>query len=356
VAVGDEEALYPEDDDLKSIGIRRWRLQRALFDAVTDAGINVNFGKRLTKVATRDDKLVEIAFADGTTRLTEILFGADGTMSKVRELVAGEAPAHLEYTGVTCIMGMADLGRESRGICFPSAVTTKCHACYFPTKEDEQCFQIHFPIPAEQADQGNWGQLSDKVGKEECRKLAERLRDDGWDEKYLAPLNEVTHAVRIGFCSLKPTLEKWVYGDRIVLLGDAAHPPVPYTGQGAQMGLEDAGVIALLMKKLCLDDNGKFQKSKFGDAMKIYEKMRIPRANEIFEISQNWGNMQQKRADNAKYNLVKEEKIRRDVFFHMTLPTMFPGVNYDYKVNVEEVLKDQRVILPKLSEGDESCD
>jgi salicylate hydroxylase len=352
VAVGDEDALCPEDEELKSIGIRRWRLQRVLYDAVTDIGIKVNFGKYLTQVTTRDDKLVEIAFEDGTTRLTEILFGADGTMSKVREFVAGESP-HLEYTGVTCIMGMANLGRESRGICFPSAATTKCHACYFPTKEEEQCFQINFPIPAEKADQGSWGTLSNKVGKEECRKLAERLRDDGWDEKYLSPLNEVTHAVRVGYCTLKPMLEKWVYGDQIVLLGDAAHPPVPYTGQGAQMGLEDAGVIALLMKKLCLDDNGKFQKSKFGDAMKIYEKMRIPRAKEIQEISSNWGNMEQKRSDNPKYNVVKEEKIRRDVFFHLTLPIMFPGVNYDYKVDVEKVLQKERVVLPKLSQKKE---
>jgi hypothetical protein len=119
------------------------------------------------------------------------------------------------------------------------------------------------------------------------------------------------------------------------------------------MLLEDAGVIALLMKRLCLDDNGNFQKSNFGNAMKIYEKMRIPRAKEIQEISENWGCMQQKRAENAKYNLVKEEKIRRDVFFHMTLPTMFPGVNYDYKADVEQVLQVTPVLLAKLSEGEE---
>ena len=362
VAVGDEDVLYPDDPTLQSIGIRRWRLQRALYDAVTDAGIKVNFGKCLMQVTTRDDKMVEIAFEDGTKRLTEILFGADGNKSKVRESMARKAPdlegkvPHLEYTGITCIMGMANLGREFRGICFPSAATTKCHGCYFPTGEEEQCFQIHFPIPAEKTDQENWGTLREKVAKEECCKLAERLREDGWDEKYLAPLKEVTHSVRIGFCSLTPTLEKWVYEDRVILLGDAAHPPVPYTGQGAQIGIEDAGVIALLMKRLCLDDNGTFQKSNFGNAMKIYEKIRIPRAKEIQKISENWGCMQQKRAENAKYNLVKEEKIRRDVFFHMTLPTMFPGVNYDYKADVEQALHVMPVLLAKLSEGEESCD
>jgi hypothetical protein len=60
-------------------------------------------------VTVRDDKLVEIAFEDVTTCLTEIVFGADETMSKVRELLTRDAPVHFKYTGVTCIMGMADL-------------------------------------------------------------------------------------------------------------------------------------------------------------------------------------------------------------------------------------------------------
>jgi 2-polyprenyl-6-methoxyphenol hydroxylase-like FAD-dependent oxidoreductase len=69
-------------------------------------------------------------------------------------------------------------------------------------------------------------------------------------------------------------MERWVYGNRIVLLGDAAHPPVPYTGQGAQMGLEDAGCLALLIQKLCLDTYGSFRVDKFSEAMQIYEDLR----------------------------------------------------------------------------------
>jgi hypothetical protein len=33
-------------------------------------------------------------------------------------------------------------------------------------KEQEQCFQLHFLMPPEQADQEGWGPLSNKVGKE----------------------------------------------------------------------------------------------------------------------------------------------------------------------------------------------
>jgi hypothetical protein len=51
---------------------------------------------------------------------------------------------------------------------------------------------------------------------------------------------------------------------------------------------------------------------------------------------------QQKRANRAEYSRVKEELIRRDVFFHDTLPIMFRGATYDYKIELEKVLESER--------------
>ena len=187
----------------------------------------------------------------------------------------------------------------------------------------------------------------------EFRALAARLRGDGWDERYLAPLDAVKNAVRIGFCALDPPLERWSYGrgGRIVLLGDAAHPFVPYIGQGAQMGIEDAGVLALLLKALCLDGCGAFDVANFGRAVGIYQRMRIPRTSQILERSNYLGRMQQRRADEHKYNVVKEELIRRDVFFHETLPMLIPGAIYDYRRDVEKTLKKEPVILASVPES-----
>ena len=317
-----------------------------------EAGIPVHFGKRTSSVITnREDGLIEVVFTDGSSRLTQILFAADGSKSKVRESVAGDSHK-LTYTGVTCIMGTAEMARPQRGICFPSSLTTKCHACYFPTGENEQCFQVHFPIPAEKADPGNWGTLDKRLGEDECHKLAERLRADGWDEKYLGPLENSKLAIKIGFCLLQPALDRLSFGQegRVVLVGDAAHPPVPYLGQGAQQGLEDAGVISILLKSLCLDEKGNFDLRNFETAMKIYERMRIPRTAAIQQHSTRWGETQQKRADNPRYNLVKEELIRRDCFFHETMPMMFPGARYDYKDDVARMLSSE-TISPTREEG-----
>lgn len=338
IVVGDESILSTdsEESDLQSIGIRRWKLLGTLHKAAIAKGIPIHFGKKVQQIRQEnDDDRVQIEFEDGSTAECDILFGADGSKSKIRELVTDKAHK-LEYSGVTCLMGIAEHGRESRGICFPAAKSSKSHGCYFPTGEDEQCFQVNMAVPPGQTNHGNWGTLSETVGQKECGDMAERLRSEGWDDSYVTPLANATHAVRIGFCSLQPPLQQWVFGNRIVLLGDAAHPPLPYSGQGAQMGLEDAGCVALLLQKLCLDDFGTFRLHHFAEAMSLFEDMRIPRVADVNRISTQWGNTQQNRATCEKLNRISEERIRRDVFFHQTLSHLFEGVNYDIIEEVEE--------------------
>jgi salicylate hydroxylase len=355
VAVAEEAALLQdspqEDAELESIGILRWRFLKVLYEAVLEAGLQVQFGKRLVTVKDdNDDNKINITFEDGTVVKADVVFAADGGKSNTRQAFA---PEHkVEYTGTTCLMGIAPVPRELRGICFPSSETTKCHACYFPTLPEEQCFQLHFPIPAHQTNPGTWGELSDKVTQEECGKLADILRSDGWSDEYTKPLQHVTHAVRIGFCQLEPKLTKWVFGKhgRVVLLGDAAHPPVPYTGQGAQLGMEDAGTIALLLQKLCLDETGQLCLNNFVHAMKLYEKIRIPRAAEIVELSKGWGASQSKRAAKHSWNVAREEKIRRDVFFNQSISPLFPGVSHDYKEAIEAILRETPAHLSVVPE------
>mmetsp|Transcript_2882 Transcript_2882/g.5238 ORF Transcript_2882/g.5238 Transcript_2882/m.5238 type:complete len:448 (-) Transcript_2882:2308-3651(-) len=345
VVVAEENVLSDNDAEVQSMGIRRWRLQKILYDAVKDADIPIHFGKRICTFNKRDDDdLVEVMFEDGTRRLTKVLFGADGNKSTIRKIVGPSSK--LEYTGVTCLMGIAKLPRPSQGVCYPIASTSKCHGCFFPTGEEEQCFQFHFPTSIKKLDKKNWAQLSEKVGKDECADLAERLRTEGWHENYLAPLSNSTNAVKVGFCLLKPGLKKFVYG-RVVLLGDAAHPSVPYIGQVAQMGMEDAGIIATLLKELCLNEDGHWDVTNFGAAMEIYERMRIPRTKELIKTSKAMGKLQQKCSMNKKYNDYKEEIIKRDIFFHQTMEDMLPGATYKYAEEVAKALEKDG-ILPVL--------
>lgn len=125
---------------------------------------------------------------------------------------------------------------------------------------------------------------------------------------------------------------------------------VPYTGQGAQQGLEDAGTIAMLIEELCLDTNREFSMENFDQTMKLYERIRIPRTLDINAMSKSWGELQWKRANGELYQRSKEEKIRRDVFFHETLPVLIPGSTYNYRESVAKYLEKEPIHLPAVQE------
>lgn len=61
--------------------------------------------------------------------------------------------------------------------------------------------------------------------------------------------------------------------NRIALIGDAAHPFLPTSIQGASQAMEDGVVVAA-----CLDNSGK---KNVAEAMRIYEKLRYERVHKI---------------------------------------------------------------------------
>lgn len=290
----EESVLAEGEDGLEPLGIRRWKLQKVLYEAALDAGIQIHFNKKITHVrevqsakeetgtdgGSGANKAVEVQFADGTSIRTRLLLAADGSKSPTRSaVIAAEAAAEKEggsgesnpsseddpasnngssskkkpttrkskltYTGTTCLYGTAPVGRDDRGLCLPTSETTKCHGAFFPVGEGEQCFQFHFPTPAEKkkkrdknsecggsSSSGGWTALLKSVGRDECRELADQLKVDGWHDKYLQPLYHADSALKVPFALLQPPLETFVYlNNRVVLLGDAAHPAVPYLGE-----------------------------------------------------------------------------------------------------------------------------
>lgn len=337
IAEGDEEVLTEGDTDLTPLGLRRWKLQRVLYQYATDVfDIPVQFGLAVTHAEMLHDDLVRVELSDGTERYTRVLWGCDGGKSMVRNVVDAEQQTPLQYTGVTCLMGIAqDENLVTPGIAFPSSNLPDFHAVFFPTSDYEQMFQFHFPVEEHDADQLSWGNLSQTVGQEECQKLARELRRQGWHERYLQPLENVTNAVRVGFCLLECKLEKWVK-DRMVLVGDAAHPPVPYLGQGAQQGMEDVNAAVALLKHYCYDEATRsVDLSGFDRAMKLYEKIRIHRSSHLLDLSKQVGSMNAARAGKtaSEIRYEREMMLKGEVLLHGTMFDMFDGADHDYKID-----------------------
>ncbi|MGH3303138.1 MAG: FAD-dependent monooxygenase [Streptosporangiaceae bacterium] len=71
----------------------------------------------------------------------------------------------------------------------------------------------------------------------------------------------------------------WTSG-RATILGDAAHPMLPYLGQGAGQAIEDGCVLAAALDKLGDDPSA---------ALQLYERSRRPRASQVVLTSRSRG-------------------------------------------------------------------
>lgn len=77
-------------------------------------------------------------------------------------------------------------------------------------------------------------------------------------------------------------IKNWTFG-RATLLGDAAHPILPFLGMGAAMAFEDAIVLAR-----CIEAYEDIEQ-----AFSVYEQARIERADHVYRVSRSHGEAMQ---------------------------------------------------------------
>lgn len=73
-----------------------------------------------------------------------------------------------------------------------------------------------------------------------------------------------------------PVAQNW-FGQGAVLLGDAAHPTLPFLAQGANMALEDAWALSFLL----------MQNQPLDQSLMEYQNLRKPRVEKVIEASNN---------------------------------------------------------------------
>ena len=91
----------------------------------------------------------------------------------------------------------------------------------------------------------------------------------GWHEDVHLLIRNIDIAFKWALF-LRDPMGAWTRG-RATLLGDACHPMTPYLGQGANMAIEDAFVLAR-----CLEAD-----ADPASALQRYERVRIARDNDM---------------------------------------------------------------------------
>ena len=105
--------------------------------------------------------------------------------------------------------------------------------------------------------------------------VEEVLNDfNNYDESIISLIKESKNLHKWGIYT-RPSLKK-MYIKNITLLGDAAHPMVPFLGQGGCLAIEDGYTFGTLLKKSELN----FSKTQF-----FYDKLRRTRAKIIQNLS-----------------------------------------------------------------------
>jgi salicylate hydroxylase len=96
----------------------------------------------------------------------------------------------------------------------------------------------------------------------------------GWDPRLGKLIAAVQRVGRWAVLDRTP-LPRWVKG-RIALLGDAAHPMLPFYAQGAGQAIEDAAALAVGLASGPWDPPA---------VLARYEQARLPRASRVQEAS-----------------------------------------------------------------------
>jgi 2-polyprenyl-6-methoxyphenol hydroxylase-like FAD-dependent oxidoreductase len=224
------------------VALDRATLFELLAVEMSRKGIDVHYGKRLTHVQEMPSSIVA-HFEDGNSVEGDLIIGADGVRSTVRNYVVPQSEA--EYTGLVGVGGFTSLSS------LPSLASQMLDTMTFT-------FGKNGFVGYSGCHQGTmmwWSNLfreREYSGEELSQLNPSAIVDEMLARfgEYADPIPSLiqhsTNLLRVNVYDIL-SLPNWHRG-RTLLIGDAAHTVSPNAGQGASMALEDAIYLAKLLR------------------------------------------------------------------------------------------------------------
>lgn len=265
--------------------IMRPMLARILADATRRAGTRVHLGCTFSTIE-QDAEGVEVSFTDGRRERYDLLVGADGLHSKVRQAVCPEAPQP-RYSGQGVWRAVVPRPPEIRTATM--WVGPRIKPGVNPVSKEEMYLFITEPRPVNE-------HVDPATFVEQVRAL---LAD------FPAPeLQEIRRQLGPGSLVVYRPLEAlllprpWFRG-RIVLIGDAVHATTPHLASGACIGIEDALVLA---QELARHDDP-------APALAAFEERRWERCRMVVQNSARLGEIEIAGGDKDEHARVMRESL-----------------------------------------------
>ncbi|RVX76070.1 hypothetical protein B0A52_00427 [Exophiala mesophila] len=233
------------------LAIHRGDYQNVLLDAARSLDANIMTNAEVVGVETGTGASLgyqTVNLADGSTLKADVVIGADGLWSGLREHVLGRPFAPLEtgdlaYRG-TFTRAQLEAFKDERvdKLLDKSNVQVWLgpgrHAVFYPLRNKSE-----YNLVLLCADDLPEGVRTSPGSVEEMA-----ANFEGWDPALNIIISCLKTALKWKLLHFE-ALDKWTKGP-IALLGDATHPTLPYQGQGAAMAVEDGAIIGLLLNKL----------------------------------------------------------------------------------------------------------
>lgn len=257
---------YRQEVGAPFLTLHRATLQRLLAAAVPPECVWLDH--RLVSLSDEPTG-VRLHFENGDDVVASVVAAVDGVLSTARRYVCGEVtPAHsgeIGFRGVIPIEKSADLPN-------PASLHIWCgpdtHVVYYGMDRGElvNLLAVYKPdrLPA-------WAEVSNRApaSKDEALSI---FKEYSWDSRILELVRNIEGDMNFWALVELPRLRRWSRG-RVVLLGDAAHAPLPHQGQGAGMAIEDAYALGALLAKSGLKD--------YGSAFLAFENLRRRRTGMV---------------------------------------------------------------------------
>ena len=252
--------------DAPYLCMHRGDLHEALLSVLPDEIIHR--GRKLTGLETRDDRVL-LRFDRGEPAEADVVVGADGVHSVVRDLIVGpDEPVHKGRIAYRAVFPSSLMNGFDAGSSRTKWWGVDRHIVIYYTRRDrsEVYFVTSVPEPADWLTRESWSATGDVD--------ALRQAYEGFHADVRTVLEACPSCHKWAILERDPLL-RWSAG-RVVLLGDACHPMTPYMAQGAATAMEDAAVLARCLTEQPDDVEGAFAR---------YEAHRKPRTSRIQAIS-----------------------------------------------------------------------
>jgi salicylate hydroxylase len=264
--------------------LHRWDLQRAMLTRLAQAAPGaLQLGANVEGLESHDSH-VTLRFAGGRVETADVVVAADGIRSSMRETLFNPAPPI--FAGFVAWRGLVDTTVLPTHLCESAVVFGQGrHINRYLVRRGEL---LNFIAVAhrEQWEAEGWNIPAP------MDEFLEEFSDFDEGTRTVISRSVPGQVYKWGLFG-RPWLEQWHSG-RVVLLGDAAHPMLPFLGQGAANALEDAMILTR-----CLQTEATPTR-----AFALYQRTRGPRVRLATEQAAQRGHryLGEPNADSLKGN------------------------------------------------------